>query len=308
METIFILLLALVLDLVLGEPPDAVHPVAWMGRVASFLGKISKIRSPVFQFVYGAVVALFTIALFTLPVYFLLLYLENFNPVVYIVVAAVLFKFTFSLRKLRKDAIRVKELLVNDKLDEARFELRSLVSRDAKDLSKPLIISATVESVAENTSDSFVAPLFYFLLLGIPGAIAYRVINTLDAMFGYHGEYEFSGKFISRLDDVVNFIPARLTALLFIISAFLSRQDGRQSWQVALHEHAKTESPNAGWPMAAAAGALKVRLEKTGDYSLGRTNAPLAPQTIDNSLKLLNMTVMIWIVICLTAGGMQFAF
>ena len=132
------------------------------------------------------------------------------------------------------------------------------------DLPQPLLVSATVESVAENTSDSFVAPLFYFLLLGIPGAIAYRVVNTLDAMVGYHGEYEYLGKFASKLDDVLNFIPARLTALLLVVAAFLSKRSASASWRVALSDHSKTESPNAGWPMAAVAGALNVQLETVG--------------------------------------------
>ena len=308
METTFVLLLALILDSVFGELPDVIHPVAWMGKVASYLEKRFKSRSPVVQFGYGVGVTLFTIASFTVPAYFILLFLENYNSVIYVVVGAILFNFTFSLRKLRQAAIRVKRLLTKDKLDEARFELRSLVSRDTQDLTKPLIVSATVESVAENTSDSFIAPLFYFLLLGIPGAIAYRVINTLDAMFGYHGEYEFFGKFVSRLDDVFNYIPARLTALSLVVSAFLSRRNGRKSWQVAVGEHSKTESPNAGWPMAAMAGALNVRLEKPRCYKLGSVNGNLTPRTVDGSLELAQIAMLIWVLICFAIGGIHFAF
>ncbi|MFC1864895.1 CobD/CbiB family cobalamin biosynthesis protein, partial [Chloroflexota bacterium] len=119
-----------------------------------------------------------------------------------------------------------------------------------------------------------VAPLFYFLLFGVPGAIAYRVVNTLDAMVGYHGEYEYLGKFASRLDDVLNFIPARLTALLLVLASFLSGRGARASWQVTLREHSKTESPNAGWVMAAVAGALSVQLERVGHYRLGEADTP----------------------------------
>jgi adenosylcobinamide-phosphate synthase len=218
----------------------------------------------------------------------------------------VLLKSTFSLRELRRAALGIKRLLMEDKLDEARFELRSLVSRDTRGLPKPLLVSATVESVAENTSDSFIAPLFYFLLLGVPGAIAYRVVNTLDAMVGYHREYEYLGKFASRLDDILNFIPARLTVLLLVLATFLSRRDGHKSWRVALREHAKTESPNAGWPMAAVAGALNVQLEKVGCYKLGKVNAPLVPETIDNSLKLAQIAMLVWVLICFTVGGVHF--
>ncbi len=306
MEILFILLLALILDLAFGELPNVIHPVAWIGKVASYLKKGYKNLSPSVQFVYGAGIVLFTIALFTLPVYFLLFYLKSFNLVIYVVVGAILFKFAFSWRELRQAALRVKRFLMDDKLNEARFELRALVSRDTRNLSKALLISASVESVAENTSDSFVAPIFYFLLFGVPGAVAYRVVNTLDAIIGYHGKYEYLGKFACWLDDVLNFIPARLTALLLVISAFLSRRDGRKSWQVALREHHKTESPNAGWPMAAVAGALNVQLEKTGHHKLGKVNAHLVPETIDASLKLVQIAMLIWVLICFILGGIRF--
>ena len=305
---LFILLLALILDLAFGELPNAIHPVAWAGKAASYLQKGSDNFPPVMQFVHGASVVLLTIALFTVPVYFLLLYLKSFNIVTYLVGGAILFKFTFSWRELRQAALRVRKLLIDDKLNEARFELRALVSRDTHNLPETLLISATVESVAENACDSFVAPLFYFLLFGIPGAVAYRVVNTLDAMIGYHGKYEYLGKFACRLDDVLNFIPARLTALLLVLSAYLSRRDGQRSWQVALYEHTKTESLNAGWPMAAVAGALDVQLEKTGSYKLGETNTRLIPQTIDNSLKLVQIAMLIWVLICFAVGGIQFVF
>jgi adenosylcobinamide-phosphate synthase len=107
-----------------------------------------------------------------------------------------------------------------------------------------------------------VAPLFYFLILGIPGAVAYRVINTLDAMIGRHDQYEYLGKFAARLDDVVNILPARLTALFIVLAAFILRINTRAAWHIMLRDHAKTASPNAGWPMSAAAGALGVQLTK----------------------------------------------
>lgn len=307
MEILLILFLAIIIDLVLGEPPRFIHPVVWMGKVISLLERGGRGHRPTVQFLYGLGMVLITLGLFTAPAYFLLLYLKSINLVAYVIVGAMVLKPTFSLRELRRATLGIKELLLKDKLDEARFELRSLVSRDTRELPKPLLVSATVESVAENTSDSFIAPLFYFLLLGVPGAIAYRVVNTLDAMVGYHGKYEYSGKFASRLDDMLNFIPARLTALLLVLATFLSRRDGQASWQVALSEHAKTESPNAGWPMAAIAGALNVQLEKVGHYKLGKVNALLAPESIDASLELVQIAMLVWVLICFTAGGIHFA-
>jgi len=306
MEILLILFLAIIIDLTLGEPPRVIHPVAWVGKVASFLEKGGIGRSPIAQFLYGVGMVLVTLALFVAPAYFMILYLKSLSFVAYVIVGAVLLKATFSLRELRRAALGVKKLLLEDKLDEARFELRSLVSRDTRALPKPLLVSATVESVAENTSDSFIAPLFYFLLLGVPGAIGYRVVNTLDSMVGYHGKYEYLGKFASKLDDMLNFVPARLTALLLVLATFLSRRDGRKSWQVALSEHAKTESPNAGWPMAAVAGALNVQLEKAGHYKLGNINTPPTSETIDASLELTQIAVLAWVLICFTVGGIHF--
>ncbi len=306
MDTLLILLVALAIDLALGEPPHSIHPVVWVGKVASLLERRSVSRSPSAQLVYGTGVALLLIGLFTASAYFILFYLKSLSLVAYVIIGAVLLKSTFSLKELRGVALRVKKLLLREKLDEAHRELRSLVSRDTRGLPQSLMVSATVESVAENTCDSFVAPLFYFLLFGVPGAIAYRVVNTLDAMVGYHGKYEYLGKFVSRLDDVLNFIPARLTALLLVLASFLSKRGARASWQVALSEHSKTESPNAGWTMAAVAGALNVQLEKVGHYKLGKANAPLIPGTIDASLKLMQIAVLIWVMICFTVGGIHF--
>jgi adenosylcobinamide-phosphate synthase len=183
-----------------------------------------------------------------------------------------------------------------------------LVSRDTQGLPQPLLVSATVESVAESTGDSFVAPLFYFLLFGVPGAIAYRVVNTMDAMLGYHGKYEYLGKFATKLDDVLNFIPARLSALLLVSAAFLSRRDARSSWQTVLNSHSRTESPNAGWPIAAVAGALNVQLEKRGYYRLGRAGVHLIPETIGDSLKLMHVAVLGWALICFTVGVVYFVY
>jgi adenosylcobinamide-phosphate synthase len=304
MEIMLILALAVAIDLALGDPPDAFHPVAWMGKVIAFLEKGGLKLNRVSQFIYGIALTLFTMALFVVLVYFLVNYLDNFNRVAYIIVAAILLKFTFSIRGLRHAAIKVRRLLQEGKLEKTRFELRALVSRDTKDLNEPLLISAAVESVAEGTCDSLVAPFFYFLLLGVPGAVGYRVVNTLDSMIGYHGKYEYLGKFAARLDDVLNFIPARLAALLLVLAAAL-KKGGRNAWKTALKEHVKTESPNAGWPMAAMAGALNLRLEKVGHYVLGEGRPAPAPESIDKAVKLFLLAAAAWILVCFIAGGIK---
>ena len=300
MEGLFILLLALVIDVLLGEPPRFMHPVVWMGKVISFLERFAPVQGTRAQLLYGAGMVLLTIFIFTPPVYFLLLYVNEISPIGYIITGALLLKPTFAFRELRQTALEIKVLLARGNLGKARAEMSCLVSRDTQSLGKPELVSATVESVAENVADSFVAPLFYFLLFGVPGAVAYRMVNTLDAMIGYHGKYEHLGRFAAKLDDILNFIPARISGLLLVIAAYLCRKDGGGAWQIMLRHHDKTESPNAGWPMSAAAGALKVRLEKAGCYSLGNPNNPLSPDLIASGIKLLEVAALLWVLFCLT--------
>ncbi|MDD5127485.1 MAG: cobalamin biosynthesis protein [Dehalococcoidales bacterium] len=302
MEMPLILLLAVLLDAAFGEPPNAIHPVAWMGKVTAFLEKGAPEKSRVAQFIYGILIVIVTMVVFAAPTHFLLGYLEQLNLIAYVIAGAVWFKLMFSLRGLRKAALTIRKLLSENKLDEARFALRALVKRDTRELNQPLMVSATVESVAENLTDSFVAPLCYYLLLGVPGAVAYRVGNTLDAMIGYRGKYEYLGKFASRLDTVLNYLPARLAAFLIMAAALFTGLNAGGAWRVALREHRKTASPNAGWTMAAAAGALGVRLENSGHYRLGEANPPPAITSIDASLQLVQVAAVIWTGICLAAG------
>jgi adenosylcobinamide-phosphate synthase len=307
MEIMIVLASAAVLDLALGDPPDAVHPVAWMGRLTSWLERGGLKPGPSGQFIYGAFMTLFTVALFTIPLYFLLFYLEQASTAAGIIVAAVFLKLTFSVRGMRQTALKIKRLLDDNKTEETRFELRALVSRDTQNLSEPMLASSAIESVAEGTCDSVVAPLFYFMLFGVPGALAYRAVNTLDSMIGYHGKYEYLGKFASILDDILNFIPARLAALLLVLAAYIKRRKGRRAWHKALWEHTETSSPNAGWPMAAMAGALSVRLEKPGQYVLGKDEPAPTPAAIHDSVRIFVIAALAWIMICLIAGGIEFA-
>ena len=313
MELLLILLMALAIDLLLGEPPRAVHPVVWMGKTISFWERFapsghSEESSTRSQLVYGGGMALLTISIFTSAVYFFLLYVNELSSIAYIIVGALLLKSTFSLRELRRSALEIKALLAKDNLEEARVRMPALVSRGTQTLGKPALVSATIESVAENVSDSFVAPLFYFLIFGVPGAVAYRVVNTLDAMIGYHGKYEYLGKVAARLDDILNFIPARISGLLLVIAARLCKKDSRNAWQIMLRDHGKTESPNAGWPMSAMAGAIRTRLEKVSCYSLGEVNTPLSPQLIAAGVKLADIAAVLWVSFYLIVGVTYFVF
>jgi adenosylcobinamide-phosphate synthase len=310
MSNVLVLLLALVIDQVVGEPPNPVHPVVWIGKLIALLTRWGGGRSRVVQFLYGIIVSLFVIGVFSVSVYFGLRYLKDFSLLAYIIVGALVFKTTFSLRGLRRAALRVKACLVQDKLPEARFEVRALVGRQTAQLESGQLVSATVESVAENACDSFVAPLFFFLFLGVPGAIAYRAVNTLDNMIGFRGKYEYLGKFAARLDDVVNFIPARITALVIVLASWVCRKDAAGSWRIMWRDRNKTLGPNGGWTMAAMAGALDTQLEKVGYYRLGditSNSPPLSSRTIDASLVILMILALAWTLVVVLAQVVYYA-
>jgi len=182
--------------------------------------------------------------------------------VVGVVVTALLLKPLFSFRMLIGE-VQAVERALEESLDAGRRRLAHIVSRDTTQLSAGEVRESALESLSENLSDSVVAPLFWFALLGLPGAALYRFANTADAMWGYRGRWEWAGKFAARADDVLNFVPARLTAVLLIVAGAGRARLGRL-WR----EARKTPSPNSGWPMAAFALSLGVRLGKPGVYTL----------------------------------------
>jgi adenosylcobinamide-phosphate synthase len=294
MDNLIILFIALAIDLIFGEPDNIWHPVAWLGKLISLETKWMQRRNKKIQIFLGTIIVLLTTAVITAAIYFIILYLRTFNLWIYVIFTGLLFKSTFSFQGLRRAIVEVKNLLSGNEIIRARQSLKALVSRNTDDLDNKQIISATVESAAESICDSFSAPIFYFLFFGVPGAVAYRIINTFDSMIGYYGEWEYTGKFAARLDDVVNFIPARITALIIVLSALFTRKNMQGAWKIMLRDHFNTKSPNAGWTMSAMAGALGVQLEKTGHYKLGDNLYPLSLETITDSQHLLITVVSIW--------------
>jgi adenosylcobinamide-phosphate synthase len=221
-------------------------------------------------------------------------YLPLLTTLAYLLFSIYLLKISFSLRGLWQGAEDVKLCLRGGDPAGARLKARALVSRDTSDLSDEQLMSAAVESCAENLCDSFIAPLFYFVIFGLPGAIVYRIVNTFDAMIGYHGRREYTGKFAARTDDVLNFIPARLSALLIVAASGVCRADAAASWRTMLAQHGRTESPNAGWSMSAMAGSLGVRLEKAGAYCLQGGGRELTLSTITHSQQIVIAAAATW--------------
>ena len=202
------------IDVALGEPPNALHPVVWMGRLIGALERRRPRSRPGAEFAYGVLIVLVTAGAAFAAGLVLTLVLDRLPWWLALPIGAYALKTTFSLRGLVRAGRDVQRALASD-TDAARASLAALVSR-SPDLDPPLIVSATIESLAENLTDSVVSPLLYYALFGLPGALAYRAVNTMDAMLGYRDEREYVGKAAARSDDAANWVPTRITGLLLV--------------------------------------------------------------------------------------------
>ncbi len=292
MDILFIIILALLLDLSWGEPPSFLHPVVYMGKIINFLKPhLIKYENKI----SGFYLTFLLLSLFVIPIYFIIQSLQLYF-LIYIIISAIILSTTFAIKELLNSIRAVKEDIKSD-INQARQSVSYLVSRDTSLLTEVELVSATIETLTENITDSVVSPLFYTFFLGVLGGVAYRVINTLDAMVGYKNEENINiGYFPARLDDIVNYLPARLTGVLIIFSALLMGLNWRRSYYTMMKDAEKTPSPNSGYPMAAAAGALGIRLEKKSYYTLGENVNSLNVDMIDQALLLSELTIILFLV------------
>ena len=292
---VLVLLLAVALDLLLPEPPAIVHPVVWMGKAISVFERVAP-TGRVAGLFFGGVVVIVIVGISCGVAWLSMAALSAVGPAAYVVGGAVMLRISFTARGLVLAAEETRTALEGGHLDKARESLKSLVSRDAEGLSASLVAAAVIESVAENTTDSFVAPWLAFAVFGVPGAVAFRAINTLDSMLGIRGRYEYFGKTAARLDDAVNLIPARLSALLILVSGGLGRHSLARGWRTMMRDRHLTASPNAGWTMGAMAGLLGVRLEKPGHYCLGEGLREPDAEDIGKSMAMAKQTAALGVV------------
>lgn len=279
-----VVLLAILVDMGGRELPGRLHPTVWMGHTIRLVERTAP-RTRVGGLTIGTLMAVLIPAFWAVAAWLAAWGLRELHPVAYLLGGALLLKSTFAVGMLHRVAFRTRSLVVGGDLPALRDNMRSLVSRDVSGMNPEQAVAATVESVSENTTDSFIGPWLGFALFGLPGAFAYRAINTLDSMIGYRGEYEFLGKASARLDDLVNLVPARLTALLLAVgSALLPGQRVKGAWRIMWRDHGRTSSPNAGWTMSGMAGALGVELEKEGHYRLGDATRPLEADDITRAV------------------------
>lgn len=272
-----IILSAFLLDLILGDPRWFPHPVMFIGRLISALEDVFRrfAKSKAWELLTGCILATVVPVSAFLVTYWLIGTASHFSLLAGWLAAVFLGYTTIAARSLYAESRKVAKLLLTGDLPSARKELSYLVGRDTHNLDEKGIIRALVETVAENTSDGVIAPLFYLAIGGPPLAMAYKAVNTLDSMVGYKNEkYLYFGRASARLDDIANYIPARLSALLLIVAAFILRKDWRGAWRITVRDRRNHPSPNSGYPEAAVAGALGRRLGGLSYYGGVPSNKP----------------------------------
>lgn len=306
-----VLVLAVVLDLIVGDPspnnPDRLafklHPTVLMGNYTKKIEPYFKNPNSKIEKFLGILLGLTVICTFAVPVFLALWAIYTYVPfylnvLIYGFIAVILVKMTICIKLETDWAKAAAKAIQADEVEEAK-KYSHFSRRDSTNLNGPQMGSAVIESMAENLIDFKLSPMMSFALFGVTGAIAFRAINTLDGMVGFKDkEHINTGWFSANLDTVVNYIPTRLTALLMIVSAAILRMDAKNAWRIARRDHKKTPSRNHGWPMAAVAGALRIQLEKPGQYILGDAQEPLTGDKILGALRIRDVTIILWGLIC----------
>ena len=300
LEGIIIVGFALLLDFLIGDPKTKYHPTAWIGKLIAVLVPFSRNNSPKKE-LFGGILIVFTVVvivstlLVALDFGISLLTIDIVSLVVSIVVGSILLKTTIAIRGMQKHALSVVDALEKDDLDSARNHLSMIVKRNTKDLDKNHISSAVLESVSENTVDGVTGPLFYYAVFGLPGAFVYRAINTIDSMIGYKTSlFRNIGWFGANCDTILNYIPSRLTGLVMILSALILGYNWKESFYIMKRDGRKLESPNAGFPIAALAGALGTKLEKINYYAVGDVNIEFTKSHIISAIRLMKVSSILF--------------
>ncbi|BDC19571.1 adenosylcobinamide-phosphate synthase [Acidianus sp. HS-5] len=279
--------LALAIDLIFGEPPIYIHPVVYTGKISE------KLIKPYKGYTYGVIIWFISI----IPVEIAFSILPFYIPIflVKLIVLALFLKTTFSIRMLYKIVDRSKELDNN-----ARNLVQQIVRRDLSNVSPGYIASAAIESLFESLVDGIISPLFWFLILGLPGAMLQRLANTMDSMVGYKTKELYKeGYFSAKVDTIMNYIPARLAGLLMIIAGKLLGIKKEEGNPFKFLKDTQIESINARYPICIASALLGVKLEKKGYYTVGEGSLP-GKDDIEKSLKLFKLTLILFLIILST--------
>ncbi|WP_067959128.1 cobalamin biosynthesis protein [Nitrosopumilus sp. Nsub] len=299
-ESITVIGFAILIDLIFGDPKNRYHPTAWIGIFIAKFTTLTKNQNPILEKIGGTIMiitisSVVILLLFGLNFGISLISIDYISLILSVVVGALLLKTTIAIRGMEKHAISVLDSLESNDLDLARNYLSMIVKRNTTKLDKNHVLSGVLESISENTVDGITGPMFYYAFFGLFGAFVYRIINTADSMVGYKNElFKNLGWFTAKCDTILNYIPSRLTGLMMVLSAAILQNDWKNSYKVMIRDGKKTESPNAGYPMAALAGALETKFEKINHYKLGDGEIILTKQHVTSAIKIMKLTSILF--------------
>lgn len=299
-ESILIVFFALALDFTIGDPKNKFHPTSWIGSLIAKLTPYTKNSSRKLEKFGGILIILISCIIvgsliISLSLGIKLITIDYLHLIISIIVGGVLLKTTIAIKGMEKHAIAVVTALEKNNLSSARDNLSMIVKRNTKNLDKNHIFSGVLESISENTVDGITSPLFYFAFFGLPGAFVYRVINTADSMIGYKTDiFKNIGWFGANCDKILNYIPSRLTGFVMILSSMLLGNNWKKSYEIMMRDGRKTQSPNAGYPMAAIAGALEAKFEKIDHYSLGDGSISFTKEHVQSAISIMKVTSILF--------------
>lgn len=299
-ESITVILFALAVDFTLGDPKNKFHPTAWIGTLIAKIVPSLKNSSANLEKLGGTILILISSTIVVsllslLDVGINLITINYLSVILSIIIGGILLKTTIAIKGMEKHALAVVSSIENNNLRSARENLSMIVKRDTKDLDANHVLSGVVESISENTVDGVTGPLFYFGLFGLPGAFVYRVVNTSDSMIAYKTNiFKNIGWFTANCDKILNYLPSRLTGLVMILSSMILGNNWKESYRIMMRDGRKTQSPNAGYPMAAVAGALGTKFEKINYYSLGDGEISFSSEHVKSAIALMKVTSLIF--------------
>ena len=300
LESLGTIILALLIDFTLGDPKNKYHPTAWMGSIIAKLTPVLKNSSPVLEKIGGIFVIIIPSGIVGFLLVSLHFGIHLIEPgylvvIISVIVGGFLLKSTIAIRGMEKHAIEVVNSLEKNDIESAKNKLSMIVKRKTSNLDKDHVYSGIIESISENTVDGITGPLFYFGFFGLPGAFLYRLINTADSMLGYKTDiFRNIGWFAANSDKVLNYLPSRITAFMMILSAMILGNNWKSSFKIMIRDGNKTLSPNAGYPMAAIAGALETKFEKIGHYSLGDGEVSFSKEHVYSAILLMKITSILF--------------
>ena len=257
-----------IMDLIIGDPYSFPHPVRYIGKlIKKTEKKIRNIAKSDKDLKIGGFALWFITVGITYLVTYLIVKLSSFIPGGFLIANSLLIYTTLATKCLKDEAVKIYKVLKTGDIEKSRIQLSYIVGRDTEHLDEDEIIRATIETVAENTVDGIIAPMFYAFIGGAPLAMAYKAINTLDSTVGYKNEkYKDLGFASAKIDDVANYIPARISVLLMMIGSLMLGYDYKNSSKIAIRDRKNHKSPNCAYPEGAVAGALGVQLGGTNIY------------------------------------------